>query len=255
MGGFLAALQFLTTLPVPGARDLRDTDWGRATAWYPAVGLVLGAILAGLDKVLGSVLPGTVAAAVLLVAWVGLSGAIHLDGFVDCCDALLVPASRERRLEILRDVHAGTFGIVGVALLLLLKYTALAALVDENRLPALLLIPALARWGMAGAVLLYPYARPGPGLGRRAKTGAGSVQLAVATGTTLLVTGLAWGLGLGWAAAALLILVLGTVLVSAGWIRSKLGGLTGDAYGAICELGETVCLLALAALAHQGRWA
>jgi len=255
MGAFLAALQFLSTLPVPGTRTLQEADWGRATAWYPAVGLVLGAILAGLDWVLGRVLPGGVAAAVLLLAWVGLSGALHLDGFVDCCDALLVPTSRERRLEILRDVHAGTFGIVGVTLLLLLKYTALAALVDGNRLPALLLIPTLARWGMAGSVLLYPYARPGPGLGRRAKTGAGGAQLVVATGSTLLVTILAWGLGLGWAAGALLILVLGTVLASAGWIRSKLGGLTGDAYGAICELGETVCLLALAALAQQGMWA
>jgi adenosylcobinamide-GDP ribazoletransferase len=255
MGAFLTALQFLTTLPVPGTRDLRDTDWGRATAWYPAVGLVLGIILAGLDWVLGWFFPGSVAAAVLLVGWVGLSGALHLDGFVDSCDALLVPASRERRLEILRDVHAGTFGIVGVALLLLLKYSALVALLGGNRLPALLLIPTLARWGMAGAVLLYPYARSGPGLGRQAKTGAGSVQLAVATGTTLLVTGLAWGLGLGWAAAALLILVLATALASAGWIRSRLGGLTGDAYGAICELGETVCLLALAALAQQGMWA
>lgn len=255
MGAFRAALQFLSTLPVPGSRDLPEADWGRATAWYPAVGLVLGAILAGLDWVVRWVLPGNVAAAVLLAVWIGLSGALHLDGFVDCCDALLVPVSRERRLEILRDVHAGTFGIVGVVALLLLKYTTLATLADGSRLAALLLVPTLARWGMSGAVLLYPYARPGPGLGQRAKAGASGVHLAVASGTTLLVTGLAWGLGLGWAAAVLLILVLVTVLASAGWIQSKLGGLTGDAYGAICELGETVCLLALAALAQQGMWA
>lgn len=252
MSAFLAALQFLSIVPVPGTRNLEESEWGRATAWYPAVGLVLGAILAGLDWTVRWVLPENVAAAVLLAAWIGLSGALHLDGFVDCCDALLVPASRERRLEILRDVHTGTFGIAGVATLLLLKYTALAALPDGSRLAALLLIPTLARWGMAGAVLLYPYARPGPGLGRRAKTGAGGLQLAVATGTTLLVTGLSWGLGLGWAAALLLILIVLTVLVTAGWIQSKLGGLTGDAYGAICELGETACLLALAALAQQG---
>jgi cobalamin 5'-phosphate synthase/cobalamin synthase len=255
MSAFLAALRFLSVLPVPGAGDVREADWSRATAWYPAVGLVLGVILAGLDWALGRALPGNVAAAVLLVAWVGLSGALHLDGFVDCCDALLVPASRERRLEILHDVHAGTFGIVGVAMLLLLKYTALAALPAGNRLPALLLIPTLARWGMTGAVLLYPYARPGPGLGRRAKTGAAGFQLALATGTALVVTGLAWGLGLGWVAAALLILVLVAVVATAGWIRSKLGGLTGDAYGAICEVGEAVCLLALAAVTQQGMWA
>jgi adenosylcobinamide-GDP ribazoletransferase len=255
MRAFLAALRFLTTLPVPGSRDLDDADWGRATAWYPAVGLVLGILLAGLDWGLGRILPGGVAAAALLVAWIGLSGALHLDGFVDCCDALLVPASRERRLEILRDVHAGTFGIVGVVALLLLKVTALLALPNAIRVPALVLIPTLARWGMAGAVLLYPYARPGPGLGRRAKTGAGGPQLAVATATTLLVTGLAWSLGLGWGSAALLILTPVTVLAIASWIRSKLGGLTGDAYGAICEIMEAACLLVLAAMVQQGVWA
>lgn len=255
MRAFLAALQFLSTLPVPGARDLDDADWGRATAWYPAVGLVLGLLLAGLDWGLGRILPGGVAVAGLLVAWIGMSGALHLDGFVDCCDALLVPASRERRLEILHDVHAGTFGIVGLVALLLLKYAALLALPGVIRLPALVLIPTLGRWGMTGAVLLYPYARSGPGLGRRAKTGAGGLQLAIATAIALLVTGLAWSLGLGWGSAVLLILTFVTVLVIASWIQSKLGGLTGDAYGAICEVGEATCLLALATLVQQGVWA
>jgi cobalamin 5'-phosphate synthase/cobalamin synthase len=257
MRPFLAALQFLTILPVPGIHLARDADWGRATAWYPAAGLVLGAILAGLDWGLRWLLPGSVAAAVLLVAWVALSGALHIDGFVDCCDALLPPVSRERRLEILHDVHAGAFGIAGLVLLLLTKYTVLLALPDSAgshpfRLAGLLLIPTLARWAMSGAVLLYPYARPGPGLGQKARTGAGRRQLAGATATALLVTGLAWGLGLGWKALAILMVTLVTALAVAGWIQSRIGGLTGDAYGAICELGELAGLLALVALAHQG---
>ncbi len=140
MHPFLAALRFLTVLPVPGAHRLDDADgsaapstslttgWGRATAWYPVVGLVLGAILVGLDWGLRWLFPGGVAAALLLLAWVTLTGALHLDGFIDCCDGLLAPVPRERRLEILRDVHAGAFGIVGVALLLLTKYAALVAL-------------------------------------------------------------------------------------------------------------------------------
>jgi adenosylcobinamide-GDP ribazoletransferase len=254
MRAFLAALQFLTILPVPGVHLVRDADWGRATAWYPAVGLLLGAILAGLGWGLRHLLPGGVAAALLLVAWVALSGALHLDGFVDCCDALLAPVSRERRLEILRDVHAGAFGITGVVLLLLTKYAALAALAGAGtiRLAALLLIPTLARWAMSGAVLLYPYARSGPGLGQKAKTGAGRAQLAVATATALLATGLAWWAGLGWAALGLLVVTALTGMAVASWIRSRIGGLTGDAYGAICELAETAGLIALAALAYQG---
>jgi cobalamin 5'-phosphate synthase/cobalamin synthase len=257
MRAFLAALQFLTILPVPGIYLTRDADWGQATAWYPAVGLVLGAILAGLDWGLHWLLPGGLAAALLLVAWVALSGALHIDGLLDCCDALLPPVSRQRRLEILRDVYAGAFGIAGVVLLLLTKYTALAALpggfdAGPIRLAGLLLIPTLARWVMSGAVLLYPYARLEPGLGQKARTGAGRRQLTLATATALLVTGLAWGLGLGWVALAILAVTLLTALAVAGWIRSRIGGLTDDAYGTICELGETAGLITLVALAHQG---
>ncbi len=249
---FLAALRFLTILPVPGTHRFDDATWGKATAWYPAVGLVLGAILAGLDWGLRWLFPEGVAAALLLVAWVALTGALHLDGFIDCCDGLLAPVQRERRLEILRDVHAGAFGIVGVALLLLVKYAALAALSGEIRLPSLLLVPTLARWCMTGAVLLYPYARAGPGLGQKAKTGAGRWQLVIATGTALLACALAWWAGLGWTALLPLLLAALAGLLVAQWIQSRIGGLTGDAYGAICELTEAVGLLALAILAYQG---
>jgi adenosylcobinamide-GDP ribazoletransferase len=245
-------VSFLTILPVPGGHRLRDDDWGQPTAWYPAVGLVLGALLAGVDWAARQLWPGGVAAALTLAAWVVLSGALHLDGFADCCDALLASVPRERRLEILRDLHAGTFAVAGTALLLLFKFAALAAIPPAARPAALLLVPALARWTMTGAVLLYPYARTGEGLGRRAKSGAGSRQLVVATATVLLAIGLAAWWGLAWAAVVLLLVAALAAFLMAQWIRSKLGGLTGDAYGAICELVEAVGLLTLAALAFRG---
>lgn len=248
MRALLAALRFLTILPVPGAHHLRDADWGRATAWYPVVGLLLGAILTGLDWGLRWLLPTNVSAVLLLVAWVTLTGALHLDGFVDCCDALLAPVSPERRLEILRDVHAGAFGVVGVVLLLPTKYVALAAVPEGIRWLVLLLVPTLARWGMTGAVLLYPYARSGPGLGWRVKMGAGRPQLAIATATTLLVAGLCWWAGLGWATLGLLVVAAIVTFSIAQWVRPRIGGLTGDVYGAICELVEVVGLLAVVVL-------
>jgi adenosylcobinamide-GDP ribazoletransferase len=248
MRAFFAAIQFLTTLPVPSDDRIDDAEWGRATAWYPFVGLVLGIILAGLDWVFGLLWPDRVSAALLVVAWVILTGALHLDGFVDCCDALLVPVSRTRRLEILRDVHVGAFGTVGAVLLLLVKYAALTGIPGGWRVPILLLIPTLSRWVMTGAVLLFPYARSGAGLGQKARTGAGQRQLIVATTTALLVTAVAWWLGLRWVAV---LLASWSVASGAGigWLMaSRLGGLTGDAYGAICELVEVVNLLAVAAL-------
>jgi len=252
MRSLLAAMRFLTILPLPGGRDQLDGDWGRATAWYPAVGLILGAILAALDWGLRWLWPAGVATALLLLAWVALTGALHLDGLVDCCDALFAPESRERRLEILRDVHVGAFGSTGVVLLLGVKLVALAAVPSSVRLPALLLLPTLGRWAMTGALLLYPYARSGPGLGQMARIGAGSGQLAVATATAFAAVAVAWWAGLGWLALGLLALAIVTVLVLAGWVKSRLGGLTGDVYGALCEVTEAVLLLALAALAHRG---
>ena len=247
MRALFAAIGFLTVLPSPRGLDLRDEDWGRSVGWYPLVGLLLGALLVGLDWLLRRAWPEGLASVLLLAAWVALTGALHLDGFVDCCDALLAPVSPERRLEILRDVHVGAFGLVGAVLLLMVKAAALAALPGPARPAALLLVPTLARWIMSGAVVLAPYARPGPGLGRLARTGAGTRELALATGTALLAAVLAWLLGLGWAAALLPPVVALVAVLLAAWIRRRIPGLTGDTYGALCELGEAAGLLALAA--------
>jgi adenosylcobinamide-GDP ribazoletransferase len=247
-----AAIGFLTVLPVPGSRQLRDEDWGRAVGWYPAVGLLVGGLLGGLDWLLRQAWPQGVASVLTLAAWVVLTGALHLDGLVDCCDALLAPVSAERRLEILRDVHAGTFGLVGAILLLLLKAVALSALPGPARPAALLLVPVLARWAMSGAVVLAPYARPGPGLGRLARSGTGARELTLATVTALLAVALAWSLGLGWAAALLPPVIALSAALLAAWIRRRIPGLTGDAYGALCEAGEIAGLLTVVALVTHG---
>ena len=250
MGAFLAALHFLTIVPAPGDHQPPDVDWWRATGWYPVVGLLLGGVLASLDWGLSLVWPESVAAALILAAWVVLTGALHVDGFVDSCDALLASVPRARRLEILRDVHAGTFGIVGAVLLLLGKYAALASLPAAMRLPGLVLVPALGRWTMASAVTIYPYARPGPGLGRKAKAGRGWQPLALATATALIGCAIAAWAGLGWGALAALLLSAAVAFAVAQWIQARLGGLTGDTYGAICELVEVAGLLLLSGLAY-----
>ncbi len=238
------AFKFLTVLPIPLGDDAPPEEMGRAVAFYPLVGLVLGLALAGADYLLGLALPLALRSALVLGLWVGLTGALHLDGFLDCCDALLPPRPAERRLEILRDVHAGSFAVVGAVLLLLVKYAALASLLGPVRLLALIGVPVLGRWAIAYAVVAYPYARAS-GLGRLVKEGAGWRELLVAT---ILAAGAllaAWrlpglaALPLTWAFVAFLVL----------WIMARIPGLTGDAYGFIDEMVEVLWLVGIVATA------
>ncbi len=238
----LLAIKFLTVLPIPLPADVPPKAMRRAAAYYPLVGALLGLLLVGADLLLGRVLALPLRSALVLALWVGLTGALHLDGFLDCCDGLLAPVPPEKRLEILRDVHAGSFAVVGAVLLLLVKYTALASLQGMPRLLALAGAPLLARWAMTYAVIRYPYARSGPGLGRLVKEGAGRRELLIATLPALAATVAVWpwlgpfglaALPATWAFTALL----------ARWIMSRIPGLTGDTYGAICELVEVGVLV------------
>jgi adenosylcobinamide-GDP ribazoletransferase len=181
---------------------------------------------------------------------------LHLDGFVDCCDALLGTRSVERRLEILKDSRVGAYGAIGVALLLITRFASLGELGGTGPLRVLALVaaPLLGRWGIVFAVTCFPYARQ-EGLGslfRRkpvyliAATAMALALLALITVVTTLVLGNGGLAGTALllaqlAAVALLVTVSGCI-----WSSRRLGGgLTGDTYGAVNELVE-VAVLALA---------
>ncbi len=241
MHDFLRAVGLLTILPVrPPADD--GAKPGRAMAYYPLVGALIGGLLAGLAWLLGRASLAAVApllpAALVLAAWAGLTGALHLDGWSDCCDALFVPVSRERRLEIMKDPRLGGFGAAGLILLLLVKLAALqGALESPVGLLTLIAIPALARWAAVIAARAYPSARPG-GMGDYFRRGVGRREIAVATVLAALVAGpLLWRAPLLWAGAGLALLGVG------GLARRQLGGLSGDVYGAIIELAEAAMLV------------
>lgn len=234
------ALSLLTILPV-------RVDWdderppGRAMAYYPLVGLGIGALLVGLAAVLTRVTAGDthplLSSAILLTCWVAVTGALHLDGWGDACDALLSTVDRERRLAILRDPRLGSFGGVGLTLLLLLKLSAISAL---GRHSLLLLPPALGRWAVVIAARAWPSARPG-GMGDRFRQGVGRREVIASTVTALALAAIFGWMGLlGLATAALGLFALGT------FAARRLGGLTGDIYGAIIEGVEALVLIALA---------
>jgi adenosylcobinamide-GDP ribazoletransferase len=232
----LAALQFLTLTPPIVRRPFTPVEMGWSVGCFPLVGALLGGLLAGLNWGLTRVFPAGVSATLLLAFWVVITGALHLDGFLDACDGLFGGRTSESRLRIMHDERVGAFGVAGGVLLLLLKATALTA--AAPRLVPLLLAPTLARWGMALAVVAFPYARP-RGLGRAMKDHAGWGQAALATVVALAVAWFAGG-WMGLLAAALAVLTTGAL---AGFALSRLPGLTGDVYGAVCEAVEVVVLL------------
>jgi adenosylcobinamide-GDP ribazoletransferase len=176
----------------------------------------------------------------ILALWVILSGALHLDGFLDTCDGLLGGYTPESRLNIMRDERVGAFALAGGVLLLLTKFTALGAIGD--RLGALLLAPTLGRWGMSLALFAFPYARS-QGLGREIKDHTTRREIILAS---LVALPVAW-----FAGAWLGLLAVGaTILVVWGgsiFIMRRLPGLTGDTYGALNELIEISVLLILVA--------
>jgi adenosylcobinamide-GDP ribazoletransferase len=171
-------------------------------------------------------LPLGLLAALVLVVWVLATGALHLDGFLDACDGLFGGHAPEARLQIMRDERVGAFAVIGGILLLFVKYSYLAGL--ASRTVALIVAPTVARWGMAVAVVAFPYARP-EGSGRWMKDHAGWRQVTLAS-ITALVTATLVARWLGLAVVALAAVM--TVAIAAFVLR-RLPGLTGDVHGAL----------------------
>lgn len=234
-----AALQFLSVVPPLVRRAFSLPELGRAVGYFPLVGALLGGVLVVVDWGLAFLFPIGVRSALDLALWVALTGALHLDGFLDACDGLFGGRTPASRLEIMRDERVGAFGLAGGVVVLLLKVSALAA--ARQRALALFLAPVVGRWGMAFVLVGFPYARP-QGLGRAMKDHAGWGQVALATGVALATALLAGG----WWGLIALAVGGSTAWLAARFVRSRLPGLTGDVYGAICELLETVVLLVLA---------
>jgi len=235
MISLLTAFQFLTTFPAVIRRAFTAQELGRAVGYFPVVGLALGGVLYGLETGLGLIFPAQVVAVFVLAAWLLLTRALHFDGFLDSCDGLFGGFTPERRLEIMRDSRVGAFGVAGGGLLLLTKYAAILSLPD---LSGLLLAPVLGRWTLSMAIFAFPYARE-KGLGRDMKDNVRWPQGTLAT----VVAGLAAWFVAGCTGLLAFVLTGIVLWLGATFILRRIPGLTGDSYGALCELAELSVLL------------
>jgi adenosylcobinamide-GDP ribazoletransferase len=227
-----AALAFLT--PFPGAR--RPTPG--ALRWFPVVGMVLGLALGGLWWAAAKIWPLPVAAFIVVLADLGLTGMLHLDGLADTADGLLPHLTRARR----REPTVGAFGVGAVVVILLGRFAVLATL-----RPAPLLVGALwcvSRTAMAAVVDRVPYARSDSGLAR-AFMGVPVPLLAVAVVVlAAAAVAAAWAVPAGPVAVGSCVVGFGAVVA---WARWRIGGFTGDVLGAAGMVGETIGLLVAAA--------
>lgn len=233
------ALGFLTA--AGGGR----TPTPEAVKWFPAVGASMGLALGGLWWAAARAWPPPMAAAVVVLADLGLTGMLHLDGLIDAADGLLSHLDRQRRLDVMADPSAGAFGVGAAAAVLLVRWSALSAMAPQPLLLAGLWCAS--RTGMAVVARSLPYARP---------DGLAAAFLApdqtASRNAELGIVGLAGALALAGAGAGLRgILAVGGLAAGVGAVtalaRRRLGGFTGDVLGAAGMVGETMGLAVAAA--------
>ncbi len=244
---FFSALRFLTIFPIPESWCGDEADFYRSPDWYPVVGVFIGILLVCADVVLRWLFPVPVASILLLVAMLGVSGALHLDGLADSADAFFSSRGKEQMLEIMKDSRSGPMGVTAIVLLLLLKLMLLISLPVDWRWQAIFLAPLAGRSSLALVSSWFSYART---------QGTGEFTQQQSSGQRVLVT-----LGIVFVTAILFLhgsgFVVFVAFVAAVWLlglysQRKIGGYTGDTLGATCEIIELIPLLGVVMLSHAG---
>jgi adenosylcobinamide-GDP ribazoletransferase len=245
MNEFKQALGFLTRIP-PGRNFRHEADLaGPAVAWYGPVGALIGVILVVLAIFVTSLLNihPAVCAGLVIAAWIGITGALHLDGLGDCADGLMGGFSRERIMEIMADTDSGVGAISAIVVILGIKLVSLSLLFEQAQFLAVLFAPVLARITLTVAIARFPYVRA-DGLGSTIHDtldlrlitlyGAGLVLILAVISPQALVAGV-----IGCALAFALVWVL---------VVRKIRGFTGDVYGALVEVCECAVVVSLTTL-------
>jgi adenosylcobinamide-GDP ribazoletransferase len=238
MKGLVVAFQFLTRLPMPRI-TVTDAEFAASMRWFPAVGFAIGLLVAAASR-LGAWIDPWVAALAALTVWVGVTGALHLDGLSDLADAAgAAHKDRERLLAVLADPHVGSFGVVAIVLQLAAKLVLLHACLAAGAWTALPPIPFAARIGPLVWTRWLPPLHAG--LASRFRSAVPPADLAL-WALALLVS--AW-----WSPAMLVAPLL--ILAWGFHLHRTLGGISGDGHGGGIEAIETALLLAVAAWARH----
>lgn len=237
MNSFWAGLQFLTRIRIVRKTNWTEEDFGGSVKYFPLYGAIIGIILIAGDYVFNLFFPPLLTAAFILMLEVYLTGGIHLDGFMDTMDGLYSGREPARMLEIMRDSRVGAHSVTALGLLYLVKFSIYYEFPQELLIPALGVMPVLGRWAMVIGITQFPYARPA-GMGKCFREFSGRSALYVATFLAAVAAAM-----LGWPGAVVFCVVGAYACLFCRRVSMKLGGLTGDVYGAVTELAQVVAML------------
>jgi adenosylcobinamide-GDP ribazoletransferase len=241
---FLSAIQFLTRIPVP-AHPYEADSLSRSVKFFPLVGVIVGGSAALLHMLVVPHLPGAIAALVVLVFLVAVTGCLQEDGLADVADGFGGGRDREQILAILRDSRIGSYGGVALALSLLSRVLLLSSIPITLVAPYLIAAHVLCRWTVLPLSYFLPPARPETPEGA---DGQGA-RIAKLTSTGTLIGGTIFSLAtaallLRTRAIAPIIVVTVLTLITGSYYKRRIGGITGDCFGAtiqLAEIGVYVC--------------
>jgi len=249
---FINAVQFLTIFTVRKKHELNEGDLARSMVYFPLIGFLIGFLLINMDKALLWVLPPTIANALLVVVLVLITRALHVDGLADTLDGIMGGRDPQSRLAIMKDSRLGTAGAIGILFALLLKYLCFNNLFESEKVAALLTAPMLARWSQTLMVFGAEYGREN-GMGKAfvghlragslAATSAVTIALSAFVVVRMDFVGVTMDVHSVMLFFSLLIGVICLTFIAKRYLVSRLGGVTGDAIGAVSELNELLVLL------------
>jgi adenosylcobinamide-GDP ribazoletransferase len=248
---FFIALQFFTRLPIPRWVGFEPHWLNHASRYFPAVGIVVGAIAAAVYVLADWAWPHAVAVLLSTIAGIYVTGAFHEDGFADTCDGMGGGMTRERVLEIMTDSRIGAYGAIGIALLLALKCVTLSSLPPPMVIAALLVAHPLSRLAATALMWQLTYVK-GEGKAKPLAQRMSNAEFFIAALTVVLP--MAASVFLGWLSWQALAFGIAAVALAALWLARKfvqrIGGYTGDCLGAVQQVTEGGFYLALSATVH-----
>jgi adenosylcobinamide-GDP ribazoletransferase len=232
------ALQFLTRVPV-GALQYDADALSRAVVWFPLVGGLVGASAVGVHWLAAKVVSAQIAALATLIFLVTVTGAFHEDGLADTADGLGGGWTREQSLEIMRDSRIGTYGAAALVLSLLARWLLLGSLPAPMFAGYVIAAHVLCRWTTLPLSCFLPSARTDGGQGVR--VAARTSRFALVAGTLIAFSLTA--LLLQWHAVIPLLAAIIVAALSGMYFQRRLGGVTGDCFGAANQITEIVIYL------------